>query len=211
MTASEFGVDTREDFAILSRRACHWLRARGAHPFNEDSAMDLINIGGRMPDGVKVQEFWIDESEFVCASGAALQIGGKGKRLMGKLCLTTRALIMLPYEGLWLKVGEWFIKQMQSQILGDYADLADLLEDLGVVDTRANYDKLAEVLVIPLAYVTSPSHVTEHQFLFVRGGASLTVFVNGQKFEFQMATRGSEVGNFASAQDFAEAINYMAA
>ena len=47
--------------------------------------MAVINIGGRMPDGVKVHEFWINEELFVCASGAALEVEGESKKVMGKL------------------------------------------------------------------------------------------------------------------------------
>ena len=42
--------------------------------------MALINIGGRMPDGVKVQEFWVPPEDFVCASGAALKVAGQSKK-----------------------------------------------------------------------------------------------------------------------------------
>ena len=51
-----------------------------------------INIGGRMPDGVKVHDFWVKKKRFVCASGAALEVEGKSTKLMGKLCLLTDAL-----------------------------------------------------------------------------------------------------------------------
>ena len=34
--------------------------------------MNLMNIGGVMPDGVRAQDFNVDASEFVCASGAEL-------------------------------------------------------------------------------------------------------------------------------------------
>lgn len=171
--------------------------------------MGMLNIGGRMPDGVKVHEFWVDDTEFVCASGTALQMAGCRKKIMGKLCLTTSALIMLPYEGLWLKVGEMIIKRMQNAILGEYADMAELLENLGVVDLQANYDKLKEVVILPLCLIEGEAWVEEHQFLFIRGGASFNVQIAGTQYDFQMATRGHEVEGFASAQDFSEQVNAL--
>ncbi len=80
-----------------------------------ETVMALINIGGRMPDGVKVHEFWVDEADFVCASGTVMEVSGEKNKLRGKLCLLRDALIMLPYEGLWLKVGEFLISFLVSQ------------------------------------------------------------------------------------------------
>ena len=171
--------------------------------------MSLINVGGRMPDGVKVHDFWVDDYEFICASGTALQIHGQRKKLMGKLCLTTSALIMLPYKGMWLKVGEMVIKRLQDAVLGDYADMAEMLENMGVVDLQANYDKLEKVLIVPLTLIDGDAWVTEHQFLFIKGGASVSVPVSGVPYEFQMAARGHEVGDFASAHDFCEHLNSL--
>ena len=115
--------------------------------------MALINIGGRMPDGVKVHEFWVEEENFILASGVALKTTGKSKRLMGKLCLLNNALVMLPYEGVWLKAGEILIGKLQGIILGDYAEMAGWMERLGLIDLKGNYHKLDKVLLWPLALI----------------------------------------------------------
>jgi hypothetical protein len=172
--------------------------------------MAVINIGGRMPDGVKVQEFWIPEELFVCASGAALQVEGERKKVMGKLCLLSDALIMLPYEGTWLKVGEYLIGKLQGLILGEYADMAAWMERLGLIDMQANYTKLDKVLLWPLDLIEGECGVEVHSFLGMRRGASLHVRVNGRDCAFQMSNRGYEVGEFGSAQDFCEAIQQVA-
>lgn len=166
--------------------------------------MALINIGGRMPDGVKVHEFWVEEDKFICASGAALQVEGQSKKIMGKLCLLTDALIMLPYEGLWLKVGEYMISKMQDAILGEYANMATWIERLGIADRNANYEKLEKILIWPRELIEPGCETQVHAFLGMRRGASLQVRINGHALDFQMSNRGYEVGDFASAQEFCE-------
>ena len=171
--------------------------------------MSVINIGGRMPDGVKVHEFWIEENEFVCASGTALKVEGESKTLMGKLCLLSDALIMLPYEGAWLKVGEYLIGKLQGFILGDYAEMASWMERLGLIDLKANYEKLDKVLLWPLALIEGDCWVEEHSFLGMSRGASLHVPMNSRDYAFQMSKRGYEVKDFACAEDFCETIDLM--
>jgi hypothetical protein len=174
----------------------------------ESIAMGVINIGGRMPDGVKVHDFWVEESDVICASGVALQKGSK-KKLMGKLCLTTTSLIMLPYEGLVLKIGEMLIQELQNAILGEYASMADAMQKLGLLSLNANYEKLDRVMIWPLHLLEREARVEEHHFLFLHGGASLIIFMGGEEYDFQMANRGHEIGEFASAQDFCEHINEL--
>ena len=66
--------------------------------------MGLINIGGSMPDSARAKDFWIEESDLICASGTSLQ-GKMFTQILGKLILTKTSLIMLPYEGILLKVA----------------------------------------------------------------------------------------------------------
>jgi hypothetical protein len=168
--------------------------------------MALIDIGGRMPDGVKVHEFWVDESSFVCASGTALEMEGSPKKIMGKLCLLSNALIMLPYEGAWLKIGEFLIGRLQGLILGEYADMATCMDRLGLIDLKANYRKLDKILIWPLSMIEKNCRVEVHSFLCIKRGASLHIRINNRKCAFQLSNRGYEIGSFASAQDFCEAI-----
>jgi hypothetical protein len=169
--------------------------------------MALINIGGRMPDGVKVHEFWIYEEQFICASGAALEVEGESKKIMGKLCLLTDALIMLPYEGTWLKVGEYLIDRLQGLILGEYADMAGWMQRLGLIDLKGNYQNLDKVMLWPLELLEDDCWVEVHSFLGISRGASLHITINGRDFAFQMARRGYEIGEYASAEDFCEALS----
>jgi len=168
--------------------------------------MGLINIGGTMPDGVKVHEFWVNREDFVCASGTALEVEGESKKIMGKLCLLNDALIMLPYEGAWLKAGEFLIGKLQGWILGEYADMAGWMERLGLINLKGNYEKLDKVLLWPLTLIEGDCWAEVHSFLGMRRGASLHVRMNGKDYTFEMSNRGYEVGDFASAQDFCEAI-----
>ena len=168
--------------------------------------MAMINIGGRMSDGVKVHSFWINKKQFVCASGVALKVEGKSKTLMGKLCLLSNALIMLPYEGAWLKVGQFLIGQFQVWILGEHADMASWMERLGIIDTKGNFKNLDKTLVWPLSLIEGDCWVKVHSFLGMSRGASLHICIDGRDYAFSMAKRGCEVGDFASAEDFCEAI-----
>ena len=168
--------------------------------------MALINIGGRMPDGVKVYEFWVNQEDFVCASGAAMEVEGESKKIMGKLCLLTDALIMLPYEGTWLKVGEYLVGKLQGWILGEYADMAAWMERLGLINLKGNYEKLDKVLLWPLNLIEEDCWVKIHSFLGMRRGAALHIRMQGRDYAFDMSNRGYEIGDFASAQDFCEAI-----
>jgi hypothetical protein len=168
--------------------------------------MALINIGGTMPDGVKVHEFWVNQEDFLCASGTAMEVEGESKKIMGKLCLLSDALVMLPYEGAWLKAGEFLIGKLQGLILGEYADMAGWMERLGLINLKANYEKLEKVLLWPLTLIEGDCWVEVHSFLGMRRGASLHIRMNGRDYAFQMSNRGYEIGDFASAQDFCEAI-----
>ncbi len=171
--------------------------------------MALMNIGGRMPDGAGVREFWVDESDFICASGSALQVEGSKTKLKGKLCLITSALIMLPYEGKVLKIGEFLIGKLQGAILGEFADMAGWMDRLGLIDLKANFENLDQVLMWPLELLEGEARVELHTFLFLRGGASLIVTVGGKDYDFLLANRGHEIVDAASAQDFCEHINQL--
>ena len=171
--------------------------------------MAEINIGGRMPDGVKVHEFWVKKKRFVCAAGTAMEVEGVSKKLKGKLCLLTNALVMLPYEGTWLKVGQFIIGQMQGWILGEYADMADLMERLKLIDRKANYENLDKILIWPLTLIEGDCWVEKHSILGMGGGASLHISMDNRDHAFSMLSRGHEVGDFASAEDFCEAIQEL--
>jgi hypothetical protein len=171
--------------------------------------MAVINIGGRMPDGVKVHEFWVDEAKFLYASGSALEVEGEPKKIMGKLCLLSDALIMLPYEGAWQKIGEYLIGKLQGWILGEYADMADWMDRLGLIDLKGNYENLDKVLLWPLTLIEEECWVEVHSFLGMRRGASLHIRINGRDYAFEMSNRGHEVGDFASAQDFCDALRQL--
>lgn len=168
-----------------------------------------INIGGRMPDGVKVHDFWVKKKRFVCASGAALEVEGKSTKLMGKLCLLTDALVMLPYEGTWLKVGEFLIGKLQGLILGEYANMATWMDRLGLIHLKGNLKYLDKTLLWPLTLIEGDCWVEVHSFLGMSRGASLHITVDNRDYAFGMAKRGYEVGDFATAEDFCEAIQEL--
>ncbi len=121
----------------------------------------------------------------------------------------TDALIMLPYEGTWLKVGEFLIGKLQGWILGEYADMADLMERLKLIDRKANYENLDKILIWPLTLIEGDCWVEVHSLLGMGRGASLHISVNNKDYAFSMLSRGHEVGDFASAQDFCEAIQEL--
>jgi len=161
-----------------------------------------------MPDGVNVHECWVNEDLLLCATGTALEIDGKSKKLMGKLCLLPDALIMLQYEGAWLIIGELMINELQGVILGDDAEMAGLMEKLGLIDTKANYENLDKTLVWPLCNIEAACQVEVHSFLGMSRVASLHIPMNGKDYAFQMANRGYGIEGFSSAQDFCEAIQH---
>ena len=76
--------------------------------------MALVNLGGRMPDGTMARELLVEESEFVCASGTALA-GSLFKQILGKLCLTRTALVMLPYESHGYRARESILHMAAEQ------------------------------------------------------------------------------------------------
>lgn len=159
-----------------------------------------------MPDGAMAKEFLVEESDFVCASGTALQ-GSLFKQILGKLCLTRTTLVMLPYEGLLVKAVDYLAGQLRSAILGEFGNMADALEKLGIIHN--GYEILSEVLVWPLVLLEGDASVEDRQFLFIRGGADLVIRMAGQQHSFNLRTRGHEVQGFASAQDFCEAIHRL--
>ena len=171
--------------------------------------MAVINIGGRMPDGVKVHEFWVNEEQFVCASGTVLEVEGESKKLMGKLCLLTAALMMLPYEGAWPKVGQFLIGQLQGLILGEWSDMATCMDRLGLIDLKGNFRNMDKTLIWPLALIEGDCWVEVHSFLGMSRGASLHISVNNRDYAFSMGKRGYEIGDSASAEDFCEAIQEL--
>lgn len=168
--------------------------------------MPTINLGGTMPDGAKARDFWVEEDQFICASGTALQ-GSLFKMILGKLCLIRSALIMLPYEGLMVKAAELLAGKLRSYILGDFADMADAMEKLGLIHN--GYEILSEVLVWPLEQLEGDARVEPRRFLGLGSGADLMVPANGQQYAFNLKGRGHEVAGFASAEEFCEYINRL--
>jgi hypothetical protein len=81
--------------------------------------MSQVNLGGVMPDGSRAQDLFVEASDFVCASGAMSQ--GAFTGLLGKLCLTRKTIVMLPYEGAMVEVA---IKFCASRARNSYATRA---------------------------------------------------------------------------------------
>ncbi|MFQ5804363.1 MAG: hypothetical protein ACE5JQ_15850 [Candidatus Methylomirabilales bacterium] len=169
--------------------------------------MALIDIGGQMPDGSWAQEFLIEESDFVCASGATLS-QSPVKPLLGKLCLTTTSLVFLPYEGALLYVVQQLAAHLRKTVLGPYEDVAAALDTLGLYPGP---EVVGEVLFWPLDSLSGPARVRERSFLGIRGGADLIISVEpkGEVYEFNMATEGRQPEGFASAQTFMKNINRL--
>jgi hypothetical protein len=165
-----------------------------------------INLGGRMPDGSYAQDLFVEQSDFICASGTMLS-QGIFNNLLGKLCLTRRCLIMLPYEGVALEVVKKLADHLQHAILGPYADLAGKLQKLGLYAKAPQV--LEKVLVWRLADFDQDAQVKELSFGPIRGGADLNIKVHNQPYSFNLKTAGHEAPGFASAQTFRDAINRL--
>ena len=165
--------------------------------------MGLINLGGPNPDGTRTRDVFVEESEFVCSSG--VELGSTGSIFksgqLGKLCLTTSALVMLPYEGRVLKVVQQLAAKLQSTILGDYADLADAFQQLGLYPKGPQV--LQEVLVWPLSELDGPAQAKNT----IGWGAQLIISVKGEQYYFNMGKEGSPTLGQASAQEFRVKIN----
>lgn len=171
--------------------------------------MNLMNMGGPMPDGSRAQDFWVDVSDFVCASGAELSQASSLFKwgVSGKLCLTKTSLVMLPYEGVMLEIVKKLASHLRNTILGPYADMAEALEKLGLYPKGpAVLDKL---MVWPLVALDEDAQSKELSFLGIRGGAQLIIKVNGEAYYFNMATQGRAAAGFACAQEFRDHINRL--
>ncbi|MBI3360993.1 MAG: hypothetical protein HY023_07770 [Chloroflexi bacterium] len=168
--------------------------------------MSRINIGGPMPDGTRAQDLWVDSADFICASGTMLS-EGPFKNILGKLCLTTTSLVMLPYEGDVLEVVQKFAAHLRKTILGPYAEMADTLERLGLY--AKGPEVLDKILVWPLADLDEDARAEERRLGPIRGGADLIIKVSGETYYFNLRTQGHEQGGFASAQTFRDHINRL--
>ncbi len=171
--------------------------------------MNLVNMGGPMPDGTRAQDFWVQQSDFVCASGAELCDTSSLFKwgVLGKVCLTTTSLVMLPYEGVVLEIVKKLASRLRSTILGPYAEMASILDKLGLYPKGP--EVLDQVLVWPLAALSEDAQAKELSFLGIRGGAQLIINVNGESYYFNMSTQGSAPAGFASAQEFRDYINRL--
>lgn len=171
--------------------------------------MARMNLGGPMLDGSKAQDFWVEELDFVCASGAELSESSSLFKwgILGKLCLTKTCLVMLPYEGVALEVVKQLSARLRKMILGPHADMAEALEKLGLYPKGPKV--LEKVLVWPLAKIENDAQSKELSFLGVRGGAQLIIEAAGERYYFNMAGKGHEPVGFASAQEFMNRINRL--
>lgn len=175
----------------------------------KEDFMDLVNMGGAMPDGTRAQNLWVRASDFVCASGAELNQSESlfKQGVLGKLCLTTTSLVMLPYEGAVLEVVNKLAAKLRKSILGPYADMAEALEKLGLYPKGPQV--LDKVLAWPLGAFDGNAHSKELSFLGIHGGAQLIVPMKGETYYFNMSTQGHAPVGFASAQEFQNHINRL--
>ena len=160
-------------------------------------------MGGRMPDGSKAQDFWVESSDFICASGASLS-QGLFTNILGKLCLTRTSLFMLPYEGAMLKVAQKVASHLQTTILGPYAHTASLLQQLRLYPQDVAYVTKV-VMPWPLASLDGDARV---QMGFL-GGATLIIKCKGQTYSFGLRSQRDPRTGFESAQTFAAWINRL--
>lgn len=171
--------------------------------------MNLMNMGGPRPDGTRAQDFWVDASDFVCASGAELGQSSSLSKwgVLGKLCLAKTSLVMLPYEGVALEIVKKLASRLRKAILGPYVDMAEALEKLGLYPK--GLEVLDKVLVWALAALDEDTQSKELSFLGIRGGAQLIIKVNGEAYYFNMAAQGHAPAGFASTQEFRDHINRL--
>lgn len=169
-------------------------------------AAKMKNLGGTMPDGSHVPDFWINKADFICESGVLLS-SAQSNDLLGKLCLTKKCLIMLPYDGAAVQIALKLADYLRKMILGPYAEAADNLKKIGLY-AQAHPEILKKVLIWPLSSIQQV-RVNERNFLFIKGGADLIIQFNDENYTFNMATKGYEPNGFACAQDFMAQINRL--
>ena len=166
---------------------------------------NMKNLGGTMPDGAHVPDFWINnQADFICESGVMLS---QAKDLLGKLCLTRSCLIMLPYDGAVLAIVMKLSDYLKKTILGPYAKMADVMKKFGLYAQGPGI--FEKVLIWPIAHLSQDATVKERSLLFIHGGADLIIQMNGQIYTFNMATQGHAPVGFASAQEFMSHINKL--
>jgi hypothetical protein len=171
--------------------------------------VSLRNVGGPMPDGTRARDLWVDESDYICASGAELCRSASLFKtgVLGKLSLTRTSLVMLPYEGAELEIVKELASRLQHIILGPYAQIAEALEKLGLYPK--GLETLDRVLVWPLVALDEVAQSKDLNFLGIRGGAQLIIKVKGETYYFNMAAQGRAPAGFASAQEFQNHINRL--
>jgi hypothetical protein len=171
--------------------------------------MSRINLGGRMPDGSEAMDFWTEPSNFVCAAGAELSESPSKLKwgMLGKLCLTRSALLMLPYEGAMLQAVQKIATELRKSVLGPYAKMAEALAKLGLYPKGPQV--LDQILVWPLTAMDANAKMEEQSFLGIRGGARLDVRVKGKPYYLFMSAKERQRANFASAKQFRDAINSL--
>ena len=164
--------------------------------------MSRINMGGRMPDGAKVYDLWVEASDFICAAGASLA-QGPFTNILGKLCLTRTSLVLLPYEGAVLAAVQQLASHLQAAILGPYAHTANLLQHLRLYANPAQPAKT--VLPWSLADLDEDARVQ----MGILGGATLLIQSKGKTYSFSLRSQGHQPAGFASAQTFRDNINRL--
>lgn len=170
------------------------------------NSANMRNLGGTMPDGSRAQDLWINQSDFICESGAMLS-QSLFKNILGKLCLTKMSLVMLPYEGTAVEIAIKLADYLKKTMLGPSADMAKMLEKFGFY--AKGPELLDKILMWPLANINQDTRAEEKSFLFIHGGADLIVSVKDQVYNFNMASKGYEYTGFASAQEFRDQINKL--
>lgn len=171
----------------------------------EAFSVGMINLGGPNPDGTRTRDMLVDGTEFVCSSAAELGSTGSIFKFgqMGRLCLTTSALVMLPYEGTVLKAVQKLAGKLQSTILGDYAQLADAFQQLGLYPKGPQV--LTDVLVWPLTQLDGPAEAKNT----IGWGAQFIISKDGEQYYFNMSAEGSAPSGQASAQEFRDNVNSL--
>ena len=167
--------------------------------------MALINLGGPNPDGTRTHDLFVEKSQFICWS--ATELGKTGSIFkfgqMGRLCLTRSALVMLPYEGVVLKAAQKLAGKLQSAMLGDFADLAHALQQIGLYPKGPQV--LDQVLVWPLSAIEVPAEAKDT----IGWGAQLIIKAHGEQYFFNVSKEGATSAGQASAQRFRDNINAL--
>lgn len=157
----------------------------------------LVDLGGPLPDGSRARSVLVPAGNFVCA--APTMLSARPAELLGKLCLTRTALILVPYEGAALRMASEIAARLRVALLGPHIGLADGLAKLGLY-ARAP-EALRELLAWPLPSIHA-ARVELRDFLVFHAGAELFIDTPEGEFGFALRRSGAEVFGYASAETF---------